>query len=91
MTAKDLKTLLADVPDDMQVLIPLNAGEGFTGEFFSPCNEDSGIGGLGTEDLSEEEIKEYQLLNKPIPQKDSFVLVPCGFFQEHEGPHPAMN
>jgi len=84
MTVKELKEKLANAPEDMQVLIPLNAATGFDGMFFSPCNGDSGVGALGTEDLSEEEVKEYQLLNKPLPQQDSFILVPCGFFEHHE-------
>lgn len=91
MNVKDLKEMLATLPDEMQVLIPLNAGAGFTGEFFSPCLEESGDADLGTEDISEEDAKEYDLLNKPLPSEKSFILVPCGFFQEHEGPLPELN
>lgn len=91
MTVKELKQILNEVPDDMQVLVPLNAAEGFTGEFFSPCIEESGEIGMGTEDLSEEEIKERELLNKPPAIEKSFTLVPCGFYEEHEGPHPTLN
>lgn len=91
MTVKDLKEMLRDAPDEMQVLIPLNAGEGFTGEFFSPCVEESGEIDMGTEDLAEEEIKERELLNKPPVTERSFALVPCGFYTEHDGPHPTLN
>jgi hypothetical protein len=91
MTVKDLREMLADVPDETQVVVPLNAGVGFDGMFFSPCLEESGECELGTEDLDEEEIKEYELLDKPLPQEKSFTLVPCGFFQEHEGPPVEMN
>lgn len=84
MTIKDLKEKLSGLPDEMEVMIPLNAGSGFDGMFFSPCMEESGEAGFGTEDLSEEEIEEYKLLNKPLPEEKSFVLVPCGFFEAHE-------
>lgn len=91
MTVKDLKQLLCGLPNDMQVVIPLNAGEGFDGMFFSPCNEESGEMELGTEDLSEEEIAERMLLNNPPKTEKSLALVPCGFFQEHEGVPPQLN
>lgn len=91
MTVKELKSLLEKAPDDMQVLIPMNAGEGFDGYFFSPCVEESGEAGLGTEDIDEEEIKEMELLNKPLPQEKSFVLVPCGFYEEKHGVEPELN
>lgn len=91
MQVKDLKQLLENIPDDMQVLIPMNAGEGFDGFFLSPCIEESGEAGLGTEDIDEDELKEMELLNKPIPEEKSFVLVPCGFFQEKHGVEPELN
>lgn len=91
MTVAQLKEKLENVPDDMRVLIPGNALEGFTGEFLSPCIQETDAIELGLEDLDEDEIKERKLLNKPPKTETSFVLVPCGFFQEHEGPHPTMN
>lgn len=87
MTVKDLKELLAEADDDMQVLIPL--GESFDGAFLSPCMEESGIADLGIYE-SEDDEKEAALLNKPITEK-SFVIVRCGFFQEHEGPPVELN
>lgn len=91
MTVRDLKSMLRGMPNDMQILVPLNAGDGFDGLFFSPCIEESGDTEFGTEDLDEEEIAERILLNNPPETEKSFVLVPCGFFQEHEGPIPELN
>lgn len=90
MTVKQLRELLEGHPDEMQVLIPGNAIEGFTGEFFSPCTEDSGEIEMGLEDLTDEEIEERKLLNQEIKTDKSFVLVPCGFYTEHEV-HPQLN
>lgn len=93
MTVKDLKEKLQNLPDEMEVMIPLNAGDGFDGMFFSPCVEESGEGEMGLEDLDEEDIKERELLNKPPKTETSFLLVPCGFFSEepHEGPPAELN
>lgn len=87
MTVGKLKQLLKDVPDNMQVLIPAEPTEGFTGAFFSPCEEDSTVIEMGLEDLSEEEIQERELLNKEVPVEKSFVLVPCGYYEEHDNKH----
>jgi hypothetical protein len=84
MTVKELKKLLRKMPDDMKVLIPLDASEGFTGMFFTPCKRESGEIEVGFEDLSEEEIIERELLNNPPETEKSFMLVPCGFFEEQE-------
>lgn len=65
MTVKDLKQMLNDVNENMQVLIPVS-GE-FDGFFVSPCESES-----GAVDMSLDE----NLLVK----ETSFVLVPCGFF-----------
>jgi len=40
MTVKELKELLADMPDDMEVLIPTESF--FNGLFVSPCMVESG-------------------------------------------------
>lgn len=68
MNVKELKELLADVDDDMEVLIPMTME--FDGYFKSPCVHDSGENSMGAvkEDGDEEEIT-------------SFILVPCGFFE----------
>lgn len=89
MTVKDLKELLENVSDDLQVLLPMTME--FDGAFYSPCIEESGVGGLGLEDLSEEDIAEHELLNKELPSQDAFCLVPCGFFEPHEGVAPELN
>ncbi len=91
MTVADLKEMLNELPDDMDVLIPMNAGEGFTGAWFTPCIEESGGVELGIEDLTDEEIKERKLLNKPIEVDNALCLVPCGFFEPHEGVAPELN
>jgi hypothetical protein len=75
MTVGELKILLADVDDDIEVLIPHNAEEGFNGFFFSPCSEDSGLGDAITDDPDD-----YDPLINPAPTEQSFFLVPCNFF-----------
>lgn len=91
MIIADLKELIAGLPDDMEVFCPMNPMEGFTGAFYSPCLVESGKIVMGTEELSDEEIAEYELLERPLPGEDTFVLVPCGFYEEHEGVDPALN
>jgi len=83
MTVKDLKEMLADAPDEMQVLISHTGS--FDGVFVSPCMEDSGISEGGLYE-SEEDEKEATLLNKTATRKD-FLLVRCGFFDETEHTH----
>lgn len=69
MKVKDLRELLEGVDDDMHVLIPVNPV--FDGMFKHPCLVESGVGELGVnENLGTTE--------------ESFLLVPCGFFEEHE-------
>lgn len=82
--------MISECPDDMDVIIPLNAGEGFDGMFFSPCTEESGVGGLGIneEDMDKDEVEE--LINPSETQK-AFVLVPCGFFSEEKDHSHEMN
>jgi hypothetical protein len=87
MTIKKLKELITDLPDEMKVLIPAEPKDGFTGAFFSPCDQDSMAVDMGTEDLEEDEMKEMELLNKEIPSEKSFVLVPCGYYDEHDNTH----
>jgi len=87
MTVKDLKELLNGVDENMDVIVPLNAGDGFDGVFFSPCTEESGEGEMGLEDLDEEEIAERKLLNRPPETAKSFILVPCGFFEHKDVSH----
>lgn len=68
MTVRELKNLLKDAPDDMQVLIPLY--ETFTGHFYSPCTCDSGVSKMGGEvegDLD----------------RDEFILVRHAFFDDN--------
>lgn len=94
MTVKELKQLLEGLDENMDVVIPLQPMEGFTGAFFSPCMQESGQIEMGIEDLSEEDLAEYQLLNKEIPHEPSFALVPCGFFSpciEERHIDPALN
>ena len=76
MTVKELKGILKDAPDEMQVLIPVS-GE-FDGFFKSPCNEETGISELGIDEDSDETAP-------------AFVIVPCGFFEEQHGVPPELN
>ena len=83
MNVGQLKKLLEGVPNDVKVLIPFS--HEFDGIFYSPCNVDSGMCKVSTDpDLEPEDIEEMQLLNKPLPEEDAFMLVPCGFAEEDE-------
>jgi hypothetical protein len=87
MTVKKLKELLTNVPDEMKVLIPANPGEGFTGVFFSPCEEESTVIEMGgDETMSEEDIEKAENTGT-LEMDKSFVLVPCGFYEEHDNKH----
>lgn len=86
MKVRDLKEILKDIPPDMtteefdelNVLIPSSME--FDGLFLSPCLKETGIGELG---LNEE---------GDIPETmKSFVIVPCGFFEERHGVPPELN
>jgi hypothetical protein len=78
MTIKQLRNLLEGLDENMMVLIP--ASHEFDGVFYSPCPEDSGVSQIGTDaTLDEEDIKEMELLSKPIPSEECFMLIPCGF------------
>lgn len=77
--------------DEMLVVVPVEPMEGFTGAFFSPCIEESGKIEMGAEYLSEEDIAEHELLNKPVSTEPSFALVPCGFYEERHGVVPEFN
>lgn len=86
MKVKDLKKLLENADDNLQVLIPVS--HEFDGAFYSPCSEESGITQLSTDaDLTEEDIKEMELLNKPIPEEPAFLLIPCGFGEDKDHTH----
>ena len=91
MTIKDLKEIIADLPDDMDVLVPMNPMDGFDGSFFSPCIEETQVITFGLEDIDEDEEKEMKLLGKQIPEEESFVLVPCGFFEKEHDPTVELN
>jgi hypothetical protein len=86
MVVKELKRLLEGVPDEMKVIIPSSME--FDGVFYSPCVAESGVSAMGTDpNLEEEDIQEMERLNKPIPEEDSFLLIPCGFGEEKDHTH----
>ena len=86
MTVAQLKKLLEGVDENVQVLIPVS--HEFDGAFYSTCSEDGGLSQMGTDpDLTEEDIKEMELLNKPVPEEPAFLLIPCGFGEEKEHRH----
>lgn len=88
MTVKKLKELLSNVPDEMKVLIPSQPTEGFTGVFFSPCEVDSTVIEMhGDENTTEEEVEAFENKALDIPGEKSFVLVPCGYYEEHDNSH----
>jgi hypothetical protein len=86
MTVKDLNEMLLGVDENMQVLIPIN--KEFDGMFYSPCNIESGVNTVGTDnDLSEDDVQEMELLGKELPEENVFMFVPCGFFEEKDHSH----
>lgn len=88
MTVKKLKELLAEVPEQMKVLIPGEPKEGFTGLFYSPCEIDSGVLEMGgDEHTTHEELDALENKALDLPSEKSFVLVPCGYFEEHDNKH----
>lgn len=91
MTIKDLKEKIAELPDDMLVMIPVNPSDAFDGLLFTPCIEESEVIEMGLDDIPEEDIAEMELLNKPIPEESSFMLVPCGYFDRVHDPAVELN
>ena len=87
MTIGKLKQLLEGVDDSMVVMIPVT--QEFDGMFYSPCEAESGVTSFGISDepLTEEDIKEMELLNKSVPEEDSFLLIPCRFHEEKDHSH----
>jgi hypothetical protein len=86
MTVGELKKLLVGANDDMLVLIPVS--QEFDGMFYSPCSGESGVTKMGTDpDVTEEELQGMELLNKPLPEEESFMLVPHGFGEEKNYKH----
>lgn len=81
MTVAELKKKLEGLDDNMEVLIPVS--QEFDGLFYSPCENESGVIWIPTDTtITAEDAQEMELLNKPVPEKDVFVLMPCGFFDE---------
>lgn len=87
MKVWELKELLEEADDQMEVLIPTSMV--FDGVFISPCDGESGVADLGFYEDEDDEA-EAALLNKPTTRKD-FVLVPHGFFDENDGVDPELN
>ncbi len=86
MTVGELRSKIEGVDDNVPVLIPVS--QEFDGVFYSPCSVDSGVSQMGTEpDITDEEIDELKLLNKPIPEEPALLLVPCGFTDEKDHSH----
>lgn len=75
MTAKELKEKLANVPDEMQVMI-CREDTNIGGFFFEPaCEHDSGVTDLGAPDESKGEVGEGGKV---------FMLSPCQCEKEVE-------
>lgn len=86
MTAGELRKKLEGVADDVPVYIPVS--QEFDGVFYSPCILESGLTQFGTDpDITEEDIREAELLNKEIAEEDAFMLAPCGFTEKKEHTH----
>lgn len=86
MLVGEMRKLIDGADDNMKILIPIS--NKFDGCFYSPCNVDSGISQIGTDpEMGKEEIEEAVLLNKPIPEEDVLLLLPCGFDEESNHKH----
>lgn len=83
MIVKDLRKLLQGVPDDLEVLIPVNAE--FDGLFRSPCVGENGVSQISVSEDGHDD-DEYDM-----EQKDVFMILPHGFSEEQEGPSPELN
>lgn len=87
MTVKKLKEIIQDLPDEMLVVIPANPTTGFDGCFLSPCEKDSEALEMGgDENMSDEDFETAQNLGT-LKMDKYFVLVPCGYFAEHDQAH----
>lgn len=91
MTIADLKEKIKDLPDDMNVLVPMNPSEKFDGMFFSPCVGASGVIDMAPPGMTMEEAERLENLKQPLPTVPEFMLVPCGYMdraceEEKEGP-----
>ncbi len=71
MNVGQLKILLEDVDDDVEILIPFDASM-FNGLFYSPCIDESGEGDSVTSDFNE----------TFMASERSFLLLPHGFFDD---------
>lgn len=79
MTVKQLKELLKDAPDDMQVLILAENQPTLGGFLFtSPCTCETGIATIGQPDTSMGEYGEF-------PDREAFLILPHGSGVTEEG------
>jgi hypothetical protein len=86
MNIGELRKLIEGVDDNILVLVPRTME--FDGAFYSPCSHDSGKTKMGTDpNVTEEDVKEMQLLGKPVPEEDAFLLIPCGFGDDKDHTH----
>lgn len=82
MLVGELRILLEGVDDYTQVIIPMNASEGFTGLFFSPCSDESGVYEMGTRDI--EDLDEIEVVDSDMKLDKSFLLIPHNFFEDRD-------
>lgn len=77
MNIRELKELIKDLPDDLEVMIPVCGVMGELDEFISPCPQASFPVPLHNDDDLE----------------DTLILAPCGFYDEPEYPEvpPTLN
>ena len=86
MKVKDLKKLVSEADDEMDVLIPVN--QEFDGRFYLPCSFESGVCAIAADDgLTGEDDIENELLCKEPNTVKVFMLVPCGFHDEKDHSH----
>jgi hypothetical protein len=83
MTKIELMRMLKDMPDDMEILIPLELK--FTGDFYTPSKKSSGFMKLFESEINEDEDEELSAILDPHrPHINAFLLCPEGFFEEED-------
>ena len=79
MKKSDLIKMLEFVPDETEILIPIELK--FTGDFYAPSKKSSGFMKMFN---SESEEDPLEMLNDEGHYQEVFLLCPDGFFDEED-------
>jgi hypothetical protein len=86
MKIKDLKKLIADLPDDMKVFLPGNMKE-FDGMLVEPCSYESGVSEIASTELTNEEIENCERMGLAPKEESIFLLCPHGYSDDKDHSH----